>query len=194
MKRQIILASKSPRRKHLLENIGLKFKIVPSDINEDLIPLSSPRKYAENLSKEKTKKVAQKYKDAIIIGADSIVIFKGEIIGKPKSMKNAKEILRKLSGQKHLVITGFTVLDSKAGKSITKSVLSYVFFKPLSEKEIDAYVKSKEPMGKAGAYAIQEKAGMFIEKVEGDFFNVFGLPIFALCKTLQEFGININRY
>lgn len=194
MKRQIILASKSPRRKHLLENIGLKFKIVPSDINEDLIPLSSPRKYAENLSKEKAKKVAQKYKDAIIIGADSIVIFKGEIIGKPKSMKNAKEILRKLSGQKHLVITGFTVLDSKAGKSITKSVLSYVFFKPLSEKEIDAYVKSKEPMGKAGAYAIQEKAGMFIEKVEGDFFNVFGLPIFALCKTLQEFGININRY
>jgi len=194
MKRQIILASKSPRRKHLLENIGLKFKIVPSDINEDLIPLSSPRKYAENLSKEKTKKVAQKYKDAIIIGADSIVIFKGEIIGKPKSMKNAKEILRKLSGQKHLVITGFTVLDSKAGKSITKSVLSYVFFKPLSEKEINAYVKSKEPMGKAGAYAIQEKAGMFIEKVEGDFFNVVGLPIFALCKTLQEFGININSY
>lgn len=194
MKRQIILASKSPRRKQLLENIGLKFKIVPSDVNEDLIPISFPKKHAENLSREKAKKVAEKYEDAIIIGADSIVVFKGEIIGKPKSLKNAKEILRRLSGQKHTVITGFTVLDSKTNKSLTKSVSSRVFFKKLTEKEINVYVGSKEPMGKAGAYAIQEKAGMFIEKVEGDFFNVVGLPIFALCKTLQEFGINIIRY
>lgn len=194
MKRQIILASKSPRRKHLLENIGLQFKIVPSNINEDLISVSSPKVYAEILSREKAKKVAEKYKDAIIIGADSIVIFKGEIIGKPSSLKNAKEILRKLSGQKHKVITGFTVLDSKTNKLVTKSVLSYVTFKKLSEDEINAYAKAKESMGKAGAYAIQEKAGVFIEKVEGDFFNVVGLPIFALCKVLQEFDINISGY
>ena len=194
MKRQIILASKSPRRKQLLENIGLKFKIVPSDVNENLISISFPKKYAGNLSREKAKKVAEIYKDAIIIGADSIVIFKGKIIGKPKSLKNAKEILKRLSGQKHTVITGFTILDSKTNKSLTKSVSSRVFFKELTEKEINVYVKSKEPMGKAGAYAIQEKAGMFIEKVEGDFFNVVGLPIFALCKELQEFGINIIGY
>jgi len=192
--KQIILASKSPRRKELLENIGLKFKIVPSDINEDLISFSSPKEYAERLSKEKAKKVVEEYQDAIIIGADSIVILNGEIIGKPKSLENAKEILRKLSGRKHTVITGFTVVDSKTGKSVTKSVLSSVTFKKLSEEEIDDYVTTGELMDKAGAYAIQEKAGAFIEKVEGDFFNIVGLPIFALCKVLQEFDINISRY
>jgi septum formation protein len=191
--RQIILASKSPRRKQLLKNIGLNFKVVPSNINEDLIHISSPKKYAEILSLQKAKKVAEKFKDAIIIGADSIVILKGEIIGKPSSLKNAKEILRKLSGQRHMVITGFTVLDSKINKSITNSVLSYVTFKKLSEEEINDYVKTGELMDKAGAYAIQEKAGVFIEKIEGDFFNVVGLPIFALCKILQEFDINISR-
>jgi septum formation protein len=191
--RQIVLASKSPRRKRLLENIGLKFTIIPSNINEDLIPIASPKEYAETLSKKKTQKVAQKHKDAIIIGADSIVIFKNEIIGKPSSFKNAKEILRKLSGQRHMVITGYTVLDSKTNNSITNSVTSYVVFKDLTDNEINAYVKTREPMGKAGAYAIQEKAGRFIEKVEGDFFNVVGLPIFALCQELEKFGINITE-
>jgi septum formation protein len=192
--RKIILASKSPRRKQLLENIGLKFNVVPSNINEALVLISSPKKYAETLSLLKAKKVAEKFNDAIIIGADSIVIFKGEIIGKPISLKNAKEILRKLSGQKHMVITGFTVLDSRTNKSKTSSVLSYVTFKRLSEEEINNYVKTGKLTDKAGAYAVQEKAAAFIEKIEGDFFNVVGLPIFALCKTLQEFDINISRY
>lgn len=190
--RKIILASKSPRRKRLLENIGLQFKIVPSNINEN-IASSSPREYAENLSLRKARKVAQKYKDAIIIGADSIVVFKGEIIGKPSSVRNAREILRKLSGKKHLVITGFTVLDSKTNKSETKSVLSKVVFKKLTEKEINEYVKSREPMGKAGAYAVQERASVFIKKIEGDFFNIVGLPVFSLCRVLQKFGINITE-
>ena len=92
-----------------------------------------------------------------------------------------------------MVITGYTVLDSKTNNSITNSVTSYVVFKDLTDNEINAYVKTREPMGKAGAYAIQEKAGRFIEKVEGDFFNVVGLPIFALCQELEKFGINITE-
>ncbi|MFH1186813.1 MAG: Maf family protein [Candidatus Levyibacteriota bacterium] len=192
--KRIILASRSPRRKQLLESIGLKFKVVVSNIDEKLIVEKNPQKLAEKLSRQKANAILKKYKNAIVIAADSIVVQNKEIIGKPTSEKNASEILQKLSGRKHTVITGFTVLDTKTKKSVTRSVISKVYFKKLTKEEIEVYVKTGKLMDKAGAYGIQDKAGVFIEKVEGDFFNVVGLPIFAVCKTLQEFGINISSH
>lgn len=189
--RRIILASKSPRRKQLLESIKLNFEVVVSEFNEETVKEKNPQRLVEDVSRQKAKVVAEKNKNAIIIAADTIVVLDREIIGKPISVKNAKEILQKLSNSKHLVITGFTVLDSKTKKSVTKSVISKVFFKNLTKKEINAYIKTGEPMDKAGAYGVQDRAGAFIEKIEGDFFNVVGLPIFSVCKTLLEFDINI---
>ncbi|HZJ18224.1 MAG TPA: Maf family protein [Patescibacteria group bacterium] len=192
--KKIILASKSPRRKQLLESIKLKFEVVVSDFNESLIKEKDPRKLVEEISKQKAKTVAGKYKDAMIIAADTTVVLDKKIIGKPTSIDNAREILQKLSGRGHKVITGFTILDAKTKKSVTKSVASRVYFKKLTKKEIEAYIKTGEPMDKAGAYGVQDKAGAFIEKIEGDFFNVVGLPIFSVCKTLLEFGINITSH
>jgi len=189
--KKIILASKSPRRKQLLKSIKLKFEVVVSDFNEDLIVEKNPKKLVEKISKQKAKTVAKKHKNAIIIAADTTVVLDGGIIGKPGSKKDAIEILKKLSNRSHEVITGFTVLDSKTKKIVTKSVVSKVYFKKLTEKEILAYIKTGEPMDKAGAYGVQDRAGAFIEKIEGDFFNVVGLPIFNVCKALLKFDINI---
>lgn len=193
MKKKIILASKSPRRKELLKTVGLKFKVKNSEFSESSINAASPSEHAEILSKSKAKQAALKYKNALIIAADTIVDLEGEIIGKPKGEDNAKEILRKLSGKTHSVITSFTITDAVFNKSSTRSVESKVTLKSLTDEEIEAYVKTKEPLDKAGAYGIQGKGGVFIESVEGDYFNVVGLPIFALCEELRRFGIDIIK-
>jgi septum formation protein len=189
--RKIILASKSPRRKALLEQIKLKFTVDVSDIDESKIPYSTPNNLAKNLSKAKASAVSKKYKDAIIIAADTLVVLGKEIIGKPRDKEDAIKMLRKLSGKTHTVITGFTIYDLQFEKKITKTVKSKVKFKKMTDEEIKSYVKTGEPMDKAGGYGIQDKSAIFIEKVEGDFFNVVGLPIFSLCKELYKFGINI---
>ena len=178
--RKVILASKSPRRKELLERVGLKFEIRVSEFDEKSIPQSDPTEFVETVSREKAKTIAEQIWDAIIIAADTIIVVDGKIIGKPQSKENAKEILQKLSGRDHLVITGFTIMDSKAKVLTTRSVKSKVYFRELSEEEIDVYVATGEPMDKAGAYGIQEKAGIFLEKVEDDFFKVVGMPISAV--------------
>jgi septum formation protein len=135
--------------------------------------------------------VAAKHPKAVIIGADTTVIFKKEIIGKPKSKQDAIRILKLLSGNTHKIVTGFTVMEGK--KSITGHIVSKAKFKKLSEQEIKAYVATNEPMDKAGGYGIQDKGGLFIEKIEGDYFNVVGLPIFAVSKALKEFGVEITK-
>ena len=190
--KKIVLASKSERRKELLGQIGIRPVIDESKIDENKYKFSSPVKLVETLSKVKAKAVSQKYKDAIIIGADTIVVLGNEIIGKPTSLKDAVKILKKLSGKPHLVITGFTVLDTKTKKSVTKAVKTRVIFKKLSEEEIKAYVYSSKVLDKAGAYAIQDKAGMFITGISGDYFNIVGLPIFKLSESLKEFGIDVS--
>jgi len=189
--KKIILASKSPRRKKILEQIGLTFTIQVSDFDEAKIKFKTPQEMVEKLSFEKAKIIAQKYPNAIIIGADTTVIFRKEIIGKPKSKVDAIRILKLLSGHIHEIVTGFTVMKDK--KSITKHVVSGVKFKKLSEQEIKAYVASGEPMDKAGGYGIQEKGGLFIEEIQGDYFNVVGLPIFAVSEVLQKFGVDISK-
>ena len=189
--KKVILASKSPRRKSILEQVGLKFSIVASDFDETKIKFKTPQEMVKKLSFEKAKIVATKYPKTVIIGADTTVIFKKEIIGKPKSKQDAIRILKLLSGNTHEIVTGFTVMEGK--KSITGHVVSKAKFKKLSDAEIRAYVATNEPMDKAGGYGIQDKGGLFIESITGDYFNVVGLPIFAVSKALKEFGVEITK-
>lgn len=189
--KKIILASKSPRRRNVLEQIGLKFTVQVSDFDEASITFKTPVEMVEKLSLEKAKIIAKRNPDAVIIGADTTIVCKGEIIGKPKSIKDAVRILKLLSGNIHTVITGFTIISGN--KSITKHVTSKVKFKKLSEAEIKAYVATGEPMDKAGGYGIQDKAGVLIESVNGDYFNVVGLPIAVVSEVLKDFGVEIIK-
>jgi septum formation protein len=189
----IILASQSPRRKDLLEQIGLEFEIDPSNYEEDMSLKMEPSKLAEFLSLGKAKDVAQRHKDSIIISADTIVAIDGEVFGKPKTPERAKYMLKKLSGRVHFVITGFTVIDTETQKQIVKSVETKVYFKNLSEQEIDIYVASGEPLDKGGGYAIQGMAALFVEKIEGDYFNIVGLPVLALATELKNFGVSFDK-
>lgn len=189
--KKIILASKSPRRKQILEQVGLKFTVVVSDFDETRIKFKTPQEMVKKLSLEKARIIAAKNPNVIIIGADTTVIYKNEIIGKPTSKQDAVRILKLLSGKVHEVVTGFTVVGGK--KSITKAVTSRVKFKQLSEAEIKAYVETGEPMDKAGGYGIQDKGGVFIENIQGDYFNIVGLPIFAVSEVLKQFGVEITK-
>jgi septum formation protein len=189
--KKIILASKSPRRKKILEQMGLDFTVEVSDFDESQVKFKTPGEMVEKLSLEKAKIVAQKNPGAVIIGADTTVVYENEIIGKPISKQDAVKILSLLSGKIHEVITGITVISG--ARSITKHVISKVKFKKLSDTEIKAYVATGEPMDKAGGYGIQEKGGLFIESIDGDYFNVVGLPIFAVSEALKEFKVDITK-
>lgn len=189
--KQIVLASSSPRRKRILEQIGLSFHIAPSNIEEKMNARLKPHGQAEFLSKQKANKVAKRYKSAIIIAADTLVVFNDQIIGKPTSPSDAKRILRMLSGKTHTVITGYTIIDTQTNKTITNSVETIVYMKKMSTKEIDAFIKTGEPLDKAGGYGADEKGSLFIEKIEGDFFNVIGLPLFAVAESLRKISIKI---
>jgi len=187
----IILASKSPRRKDLLQQIGLKFSVEPSNDSEEIDSTLSPQELAKSLSQAKAKEVAQNHQNALIIAADTFILANGEIMGKARSEAQAREMLSKLSGTSHLVITGYTVLDVKTQKQISESVETRVRFREISRDEIESYCMSGEPLGKAGAYAIQGLGAVFIEEIEGDYSNVVGLPLCALAATLKKFGIRL---
>ena len=189
--RKIVLASGSPRRKKLLEQIGLDFTVSESGYEEKSLPDANPAEVAKFLSLEKANLAAVKHKDSIIIAADTVVVIGNEILGKPSSEEEAREMLRKLSDNTHSVITGFTIIDTKHNKTFTSFVETKVTFKDLSELEMAAYVETGEPLDKAGAYAVQGKGGLFVKKIEGDYFNVVGLPIFAVSQALSDFGVDI---
>ncbi|MCX9010479.1 MAG: Maf family protein [Candidatus Methanoperedens sp.] len=189
--RTIVLASASPRRKELLELTGLQFKVDPGDHKEDMDLKLSPHELARFLSLEKAKSVAGKYSNAVIIAADTFVIIRGQILGKPHTEEEAKRMLALLGGMTHSVITGFTVLDTDTGKKVSRSVETGVTFKKLTEKEIDAYIRTKEPLDKAGAYALQGLGSILVKRIEGDYFNVVGLPLCPLAECLKGFGIRI---
>lgn len=189
--RKIVLASQSPRRVALLKQIGLTPRIAPSYIEEKMNPRLKPKSQAEYLSLQKAQAVAPRYKDAIIIAADTLVIVDNQILGKPTSANDAKRMLKKLSGQAHTVITGFTILDTKTTTSLTDSCETTVVMKQITDKEITAYVTTKEPLDKAGSYGINEKGALLVERIEGDFANVVGLPLQKLSEALKKFGINV---
>jgi septum formation protein len=189
--RTIILASASPRRKELLEKIGLVFSVDPSEFDEHLHLDLKPEGRAKAISLEKALKVAPKYPNAIVIAADTFGIFRGKIIGKPSTSAEAKAMLYAMSGKSHRVITGYTILDTANKHITTHSVETRVFFKKLTPEEIENYVKSGEPLDKAGAYGIQGLGSIIVEKINGDYYNVMGLPICALAESLKKFGISV---
>lgn len=189
--RKIILASASPRRKEILRKTGLNFSICTSDYKEDINLSLKPRALSKFLSRKKAETVAHKYKNAIIIAADTFIVFKNRLLGKPHTDKEAEKMLNMLNGKAHSVITGFTIMDTASKKILSRSVETKVYFKKLGRKEINAYVRSKEPLDKAGAYAIQGLGSVFIERIDGDFLNVVGLPLLALTESLKKFGITL---
>ena len=184
---QIVLASGSPRRREILEQIGLPFTVIPSQAEEDMSREISPSLAVQSLSLLKAADVAKSQpENALIIGADTVVVFEDEILTKPKDVEDAKAMLRRLSGNCHSVLTGLTVLRRWDGKSISVTEETKVYFKKLSEQEIESYVSTKEPLDKAGSYGVQGLGGLFVEKIDGDYYNVVGLPLSKLGKILQE--------
>lgn len=188
--KKIILASTSPHRKELLEETGLVFEVIPSDYEEDMTLDLMPDELAKFLSKGKAESVAKNFEDAIIISADTFVSFQNKVIGKPHTEENAKITLRTLSGNTHSVFTGFTIIDTKKDKSISKVVETKVTFKELSDKIIDDYIKNGNPLEYAGSYTLGDIMDEFIEKIEGDSSNIIGLPVDTVMKTLKEFDID----
>jgi septum formation protein len=189
--RKLVLASGSPRREQLLRQLGLTFTVDPSGCAEEANPGLPPHELARSLSVEKARAAAPRYPDAVIIAADTFGVFEDRVVGKPEDAKEAREILAMLCGRWHSVITGFTVLDTQSSKYVTESVETLVYLKNLSAAEIGAYIRSGEPLDKAGAYAIQGLGAAIVERIEGDFFNVVGLPLFALCRVLEQFDIRV---
>lgn len=187
----IILASASVGRKELLEKAGLLFSIDVSNFEEHLDTTVSPHQLAIQLAEGKARTVGVRHINSIVIAADSFVVIDNHILGKPKSEDDAREMLRTISGKVHAFITGFVVFDIENAKVFRQSVETKVFVKKLTEEEIDAYVKTKEPMGKAAGYALQGIGSVFIEKIEGSVSNVVGLPMFELREALRKFGIDI---
>jgi len=187
----IILASASPRRKDLLTQIGINFEIDPSHYQEEKHLNLEPHKLTKYLSLRKAKDVATRHKKSIIIAADTFVVFEGEIVNKPNSTEEARERLKKMSGRVHSVITGFTIIDTETNKMVSKSVETKIYFKNITLEEIDSYVASGESMDKGGGYAIQGLGGILIDKIEGDYYNVVGLPIAVLVEELKNFGIKV---
>lgn len=183
----IILASASPRRRALLEQIGLSFTVFPSQADETIPAGMSPQLAVQTLSLLKAADVAKgQTEDALVIAADTVVVSDGEILTKPQSEQDAVAMLSRLSGKRHSVLTGLTVLRRRDGKSVSLAEETFVYFKPLRQAEIVSYVKSGEPMDKAGAYGIQGLGALLIEKIEGDYNNVVGLPLCRLGRLLQE--------
>jgi septum formation protein len=189
--RKIVLASSSPRRKELLEKTGLQFVVDPGDYEEDMTMKLKPIELAKTLSRGKAESVAKRHKDAIIIGADTFIAYKNEVMGKPHTPPRAIARLKQLSGKTHSVITGFTIIDTRSGKSISRAIESKVKLRKMTPREISAYVKTGEPLERAAGYAIQELGSVFIEKVDGDFFSVIGLPVYELVKELKRFGVDV---
>lgn len=181
--RPLILASGSPRRREILTTMGLSYTVDISDANESYF--ADPESMVLELSRRKAQAVASRHKNAIILAADTLV-YCGEVLGKPKDAKHARQMLHELSGNWHSVFTGVTLIDTATGKTLTKADMTRVHFVALNDEEIDAYVATKDPLDKAGAYGIQGMGGMFIDRIEGSYSNVVGLPMALVRSMLIE--------
>lgn len=186
----LILASKSPRRQELLRLLRVDFQIMTEEVDETMDPSLPPEEEVRRVSALK----AQAVTDCVtpqdtVISADTIVVLDGQIMGKPKTEEQAVQMLRSLSGRTHRVMTGLTVRQGSRTESVT--VITEITFRELSEREITAYVRSGEPMDKAGAYGIQGGASVFVSHLSGDYFNVMGLPVCTLTQLLRSFGVSV---
>lgn len=185
---RVILASASPRRRELLTLIGIKHEVVPADIDESYSAGEEPVAHAERLAREKASVIANRSPDIVVIGADTIVVIDGQVLGKPSSVEDARRMLRMLSGRKHTVCTAVAVAHNGRLFSSTEQVS--VTFRELADEEIDSYIATEEPMDKAGAYGIQGYGATIVSRVEGDYFAVMGLALVRLVSLLRGLGIN----
>lgn len=183
-----ILASGSPRRQELLSRLGIEFQVMVPETDETMDPAAPPEQEVARLSLRKALTVPAKAED-IVLAADTIVVCGGRVLGKPRSPRQAAETLRLLSGREHQVMTGFTLLAQ--GRQVTHTEVSHIWFRPLLDREIDYYVSTGDPMDKAGSYGIQTMAAAFVEKLEGDYYNVVGLPLCALTLALRSLGVPV---
>ncbi len=189
---KIILASASPRRKELMKQlIGDNFQVFTSSYGEETVEGLTPEELVTHHSLEKSRDVAGNFRDGVIIAADTVVVCGDEVLGKPENEDMAREMLRMISGQQIRAITGITVFDIGRDRELTKYETTRIWISDLTEKEIDSYVDTGEPFGKAGSFAIQGKGALLVERIEGDFFNVVGFPLFRLGKMLRRFGIDL---
>ncbi|HHT73489.1 MAG TPA: septum formation inhibitor Maf [Firmicutes bacterium] len=185
---EIILASKSPRRAQLLRQFGLDFRVAVGPAQES--SYGNPQETAVSNGLNKAVNIAAEYPQALTIGADTVVVLDGRMLGKPSDAQEAEAMLRALSGRAHEVVTGVALCPG-LGQARTFAVSTRVKFRPLSEQEIKAYVKTGEPLDKAGAYGIQGMGGLFVEGINGCYFNVVGLPMPRLVLELRAFGIDV---
>jgi nucleoside triphosphate pyrophosphatase len=188
---RIILASNSPRRKELLQNAGIDFVSDPADVDESRLPGELPAEYAVRLALDKALCTASRHADGIVVGADTVVVAQGEVLGKPSSTEDAARMLGMLSGRTHEVVTGIALVNAATGAKITASETTRVRMRALTRAQVEAYVATGEPMDKAGGYGIQGRASLFVESVEGCYFNVVGLPMARLAVMLGEMGAHV---
>ena len=189
---EIILASASPRRREILKNTKLKFEVQKSDIEEVFLENESPESMVVRLAYEKAFDVAENNRDKLVIGADTIVVLGDEVLGKPKDEEEVFDMIQKLSNKTHRVITGISLIHLKKGIFVNDYQISYVTFKDLSEDSIKDYINTKESLDKAGGYGIQGYGALLVDSIQGDYFNIVGLPISKLSDLLRDhFDINL---
>jgi septum formation protein len=185
----LILASQSPRRKELLGILGIPFSVVPSSIDESPLEGEIPEAFAARVARDKAVEVASRVSRSVVLSADTIVTIDGEILGKPRDQSEAIRMLKKLSGREHTVCTAICIINQRKPETLEGIDRTRVWFKPIAEDQILDYIRREDVSDKAGAYAIQGYAGVFIPKIEGNYFNVMGLPLplvhELLCRTLS---------
>ena len=192
-----ILASGSPRRKQLLNQIGLEFMVIPSDVDEDFTLDLPPEAFTEHWAREKAKSVAKIHPDSLIVGADTIVVLDGNILGKPKDKKDSFNMLQSLSGKTHEVITGVSFISLEQELDHTFNERTFVSFNTLSDRDINSYIDIYNPLDKAGSYGIQDWFSVHIHRVEGCYYNVMGLPLssfYSYFKSVSAFLINHDHH
>lgn len=193
---RLILASKSPRRRYLLEQVGLQFAVIQSNFDENSIPLSCPESYVKQLAEAKAKDISKRHTDSWVIGADTMVVIKDTLLGKPGSRPEARKMLRSLSGKTHQVLTGYCICCEETGRLFSETVKTDVCIKELTEPQIDWYINSEEPFDKAGAYAIQGIGTFLVKHIHGSYTNVVGLPVCEVLEFLIDAGaveLNIDK-
>ncbi len=190
---RIILASASPRRAQLLKQIGVEFELAPGQVHERPHPDEAPSDYITRIARAKVIAVARKCEAGLVIGADTVVVLDGRLLGKPADEAGAENMLRQLSGRWHAVMTGVALYDVATRQEVADFDKTLVKFAPLTDREIEWYVKTGEPMDKAGAYGIQGLGGLFVEEIAGNYYNVVGLPLPLVYRLARRLGYSFMK-
>ena len=175
-----------------MRQIGIAFTVDPADVDESIMPGETPEVYAIRVALDKAQVAAKRAGKGIVIAADTIVVLGDSILGKPVDAADAARMLAMLSGKMHTVITGVVLLNAETGRTLSRAAITKVWFRELAQEEIRSYVLSGEPLDKAGAYGIQEKGALLVDRIEGCYFNVVGLPLVLLGRMLKEFGLTVQ--